>query len=54
VVEFNLVHEAWTFQRIYGENKDKLIQLEFSQDSKFIVGTFMFGYKVTIPPIPPI
>lgn len=45
VVEMNLIDGIWTVGKIYGENTDKLIQLEFSQDDKFIVGTFMFGYK---------
>lgn len=46
LVEFNLIEGEWKEKRVYGPNNDKLIQLAFSQDSKHVVATFMFGYKV--------
>ncbi|CAL8088660.1 unnamed protein product [Orchesella dallaii] len=36
----------WAVTRVYEGNNDKLIQLQFSQNEMYIVGTFMFGFKV--------
>lgn len=36
----------WGITRVYEGNEDDLIQLQFSQDEKHVVGTFMFGFKV--------
>lgn len=37
---------GWGITRVYEGNEDQLIQLQFSQDETYIVGTFMFGFKV--------
>lgn len=44
-IRFNPEEGKWVKKRIY-EGCDKLIQLTISQDDKFAIGTFMFGYKV--------
>ena len=46
MVEMNLVDGEWQVNRVYDTNTDKLIQLEFSQEEQYVVGTFMMGYKV--------
>jgi len=46
-VEYNAGEGGFRVVRVYEGNDDKLIQMTVSQDEKSVIGTFMFGYKVS-------